>query len=154
MGGRSKSKDKSASSKSVDRQNTKRRPSYRAIKHEESGKEYYHNEDTGETQWDVPENADIIGRSPSTNVAKKRSSSFRAIKHEETGQEYYHNDETGESAWTLPEGAEVVVQNQEMQPSGGMGKKNLDRIITTTRRQVRLHGRCRRVRRCSFVYVH
>merc|ERR1711865_66501 len=123
--GRSKSKDKSASSKSVDRQNTKRRPSYRAIKHEESGKEYYHNEDTGETQWDVPENADIIGRSPSTNVAKKRSSSFRAIKHEETGQEYYHNDETGETAWTLPEGAEVVVQNQEMQPSGGMGKKKL-----------------------------
>ena len=51
-----------SSSKKIPRQDSKRRPSFRAHEHKETGQEYYQNEDTGETQWTVPEDAEIIGR--------------------------------------------------------------------------------------------
>ena len=76
----------SPSSKKIQRQDSKRRPSFRAHKHEETGQEYYQNEDTGETQWTVPEDAEIIGR-------PKQSKQRKSIEKKEFHQKKIHTKE-------------------------------------------------------------
>jgi len=75
------------------------------------GETYYHNEETGDTAWELPPGGKIVqtDTSPLAQPAgeaaesqgKPTDMSWAAVQTAE-GQVYYYNQRTGETAWELP----------------------------------------------------
>lgn len=88
---------------------------------ETTGDYYYFNSITGQTSWNLPEEADVVtlvgmetqpqsqsigNNFPAGQIAPSNSgpdSSWQIMKDEETDLYYYYNERTGESRWDKPD---------------------------------------------------
>ena len=81
----------------------------------ESNKSYYYNKETGETQWEQPD--DFVR----TNWGLKRQQSIRMesfgdweeLQDVETGGSFYYNKVSGLSQWEIPESVRLHRENEE-----------------------------------------
>ena len=71
---------------------------------------YFHNVDTGETTWDVPDEIKALEK-PTTEAAEAAAPTKKSVKvlgdwveilDEASGNPYFHNRKTGEITWTRP----------------------------------------------------
>ncbi len=67
------------------------------------GKEYWYNEETGETKWDKP----TVEIAPSSEWTSHTSESS------DPGKVYYYNEKTGETKWEKPEGFVETKKEEE-----------------------------------------
>jgi hypothetical protein len=73
-------------------------PSWTAEMDPGSGHVYYHNAETGETQWEVPQwgaPPPVSAHAPPT----PQQSAWQSVVDPSSGQTYYHNVQTGETSW-------------------------------------------------------
>ena len=76
------------------------------------GREYYENEESGETTWVLPDDGEIVdgttGKKESGKMGRKKNS-FRRLNTSEGGREYFQNMESpNDTTWVVPKDAEIV----------------------------------------------
>mmetsp|Transcript_52281 Transcript_52281/g.167638 ORF Transcript_52281/g.167638 Transcript_52281/m.167638 type:complete len:683 (+) Transcript_52281:76-2124(+) len=64
------------------------------------GEWYYYNEETGQTQWDLPAHA------PAEEATAEARDAWKRVQHGSSGEFYYYNETTGETRWEMPAGFE------------------------------------------------
>jgi len=100
-----------------------KRREFSVCKSEPEGETYYVDNATGETTWELPDDAFImaeegctldLGQAPQTpedppceDTPQRRLHQF-SVSVTEDGDEYFTNNETQETMWDLPDGGEVV----------------------------------------------
>ena len=83
---------------------------------DEQGNVYYYDVETGESQWEVPDEMLMRSESMTMTEQPKRKSIWE--RHEdENGQEYWYNIETGQSQWETPAEMKIEEDEVEVRPS-------------------------------------
>ena len=128
-----------AAQKSKEKQGLhKKMNSFRAHKHGDSGHDYYHNEETGETVWTLPHDAELLHPTeflnPTTEIVGiTKKPSFRRLKTSENGREYYQNvDQPEETTWTVPADAEMLTMDSHTKNPDLGPKKRQSKTMDAT----------------------
>jgi hypothetical protein len=80
-------------------------PGWFAAMDEQSGEEYYVNEQTGETTWDRPQNPNhtpLLSNQPASEDEDSMASGWFAVVEPSSGDIYYANEQTGATSWDKP----------------------------------------------------
>jgi hypothetical protein len=80
-------------------------PGWFAAMDEQSGEEYYVNEQTGETTWDRPQNTNrtpLLSNQPASEDEDSMASGWFAVVEPASGDIYYANEQTGATSWDKP----------------------------------------------------
>jgi hypothetical protein len=111
--------------------NLKRANSFSKLQDPTTGADYYHNVETGETAWTLPEGAELIDDekkkpkrnskkkeetvnielglvSSDKNTKRKKTRRFSKMRDDTTGKDYYHNTEDNTTSWEAPPEDEII----------------------------------------------